>query len=387
MSKQQADGHSYGFETRAIHAGQPPDPSTGSVIVPIYQTSTYVQEGVGITKGYEYSRTGNPTRAALEECIASLEGGKHGLAFASGMAAITTLLLQLKPGDHVVMADDVYGGTYRLLDRVMSQYGIEYTLTDMTRIENVERSIRPETRMLWVETPTNPLMKVIDIAALAPLADAHDVLLVVDNTFASPYLQRPLEFGAHVVVHSATKYLGGHSDLVLGLIVTSNELVRGRLAFHQNAAGTVPGPMDCYLTLRGMKTLALRMREHSANAQKVAGFLDGHPKVERVFYPGLPSSPGYEIAARQMTLPGGMLSFEIKGGRDAALKFVSCTRLFALAESLGGVESLIEHPGAMTHASLAGSDIEISSSLVRLSVGIESGNDLLADLEQAFEQV
>ena len=375
-----------GFETRAIHAGQPPDPGTGSVITPVYLTSTYVQEQVGITKGYEYSRTGNPTRTALEECIASLEGGKHGLAFASGMAAITTLLLTLKPGDHVVLADDVYGGTYRLLNRTFKEFGLEFSLADMTRMDAVEEAITPNTRLLWAETPTNPLMKVLDIAALAGLAEAHDAKLVVDNTFASPYLQRPLELGAHVVVHSATKYLGGHSDVVLGLLVTSDELVRGRAAFNQNSVGAVPGPLDSYLVLRGIKTLAVRMREHSANAQRIAEYLERHPKVERVYYPGLPSHPGFELAQRQMSLPGGMLSFDLKGGEEAARKFVGCTRIFALAESLGGVESLIEPPGAMTHASLAGSPIEIGPALVRLSVGIESADDLVEDLEQAFAQ-
>jgi cystathionine gamma-synthase len=376
------------FETRAIHAGQPADPATGAVITPVYLTSTYVQERVGVLKGYEYSRTGNPTRTALERCIASLEGGKHGLAFASGMAAITTLLLStLKPGDHVVLADDVYGGTYRLFDRTFKEYGVEYTLADMTRPEQVEAAVRPATRMLWAETPTNPLLKVLDIAGLAEIADARGAWLVVDNTFASPYLQRPLELGAHVVVHSATKYLGGHSDVVLGLLVTSDELVRGKTAFNQNSLGAVPGPLDCYLVLRGIKTLAVRMRAHSANAQQVAEYLAGHPRVERVYYPGLPSHPGHELAKRQMSLPGGMVSFDIEGGREAALKFVSCTRLFALAESLGGVESLIEHPGAMTHASLAGSPIEIGDSLIRLSVGIESADDLVADLEQAFAAV
>ncbi|MDP9383174.1 MAG: cystathionine gamma-synthase [Chloroflexota bacterium] len=377
-----------GFETRAIHAGQPPDPATGSVITPVYLTSTYVQEQVGITKGYEYSRTGNPTRTALEECIASLEGGKHGLAFASGMAAITTLLLAaLKPGDHVVLADDVYGGTYRLFNRTFKEYGVEFTLADMTHPDEVEAAVTPATRMLWAETPTNPLLKVLDIAALARIADAHNARLVVDNTFASPYLQRPLELGANVVLHSATKYLGGHSDVVLGLIVTSDELIRGKLAFNQNSIGAVPGPLDSYLVLRGIKTLAVRMREHSANAQRLAEYLETHPKVVRVYYPGLPSHPQYEVAKKQMSMPGGMLSFDIAGGEEAALKFVSCTRVFALAESLGGVESLIEHPGAMTHASLAGSPIEIGPALIRLSVGIESADDLLADLDQAFAQV
>ncbi len=376
-----------GFETRAIHAGQPPDPTTGSVIPPVYLTSTYAQEQVGLTKGFEYSRTGNPTRTMLEENIASLEGGAHGLAFASGMAAITTLLLTLKPSDHIVLGDDVYGGTYRLLDRTLRQYGIAFTLADMTRPDAVEAAITPETKMLWAETPTNPLMKVLDIGMLAERAEAHGAHLVVDNTFASPYIQRPLEHGAHIVVHSATKYLGGHSDVVLGLLVTNDDAVQQHVAFNQNSVGAVPGPLDCFLVLRGIKTLAVRMREHSANAQQVAEYLEAHPAVERVYFPGLASDPGYEVARRQMRLPGGMLSFTIRGGEDAARRFVSCTRLFTLAESLGGVESLIEHPGAMTHASLAGSSIEIGADLIRLSVGIESADDLLQDLDEAFSAI
>lgn len=376
-----------GFETRAIHTGQPPDPATGSVIPPVYLTSTYAQEEVGVTKGYEYSRTGNPTRRALEENIASLESGRYGLAFASGMAAITTLLLSLRPGDHVVLADDVYGGTYRLFNRTLRQYGIAFSLCDMTRLDAVERAITPETKMLWAETPTNPLMKILDIAALAGMSEASGARLVVDNTFASPYLQRPLELGAHVVVHSATKYLGGHSDVVLGLLVTDDEEVYAGVKFDQNSVGAVPGPLDCFLVLRGIKTLAVRMREHSANGQAVAEYLQAHRTVERVRYPGLLTDLGFEIARRQMSLPGGMLSFEIAGGEAAARAFVRRTRLFTLAESLGGVESLIEHPGAMTHASLAGSPMEVPANLIRLSVGIESAGDLIADLDQAFEAV
>ncbi|MDQ3855486.1 MAG: cystathionine gamma-synthase [Chloroflexota bacterium] len=376
-----------GFETRAIHAGQPPDPSTGSVIPPVYLTSTYAQEEVGVTKGYEYSRSGNPTRAALEECVASLEGGRYGLAFASGMAAETTLLLSLEPGDHVVLADDVYGGTYRLLNRVLRQYGLEFSLADMTDLSAVEAAIRPTTKLLWAQTPTNPMLKVLDISALASVAERHGARLVVDSTFASPYIQRPLELGAHVVVHSATKYLGGHSDVVLGLLVLDDEELWTRLAFSQNAVGAVPGPLDCFLVLRGIKTLAVRMREHSSNAQRVAEHLQSHPKVERVYYPGLQSHPSYDVAQRQMLLPGGMVSFEIIGGERAARTFVSCTEVFTLAESLGGVESLIEHPGAMTHASLAGSPIAISPALIRLSVGIETCQDLLDDLDRAFAQV
>ncbi len=379
-----ADEQELGFETRAVHAGQEPDPATGAVIPPIYQTSTYAQTAVGETKGYEYSRTGNPTRAALEECVASLEGARRGFAFGSGMAAIATVALSVGPGEHVIIGDDVYGGTFRLFDKVLMPRGIGYSLTDLTDLEAIRRAIRPETRMIWIETPTNPTMKVIDVRAVCELAREHGLLTAVDNTFASPYLQQPLSLGADVVVHSATKYLGGHSDVVLGLAVTSNEELARDLAFNQNAVGAVPGPMDCFLVQRGIKTLSVRMREHSANAQRVAEFLESRPEVERVYYPGLPSSPYHELACRQMRLPGGMLSFDIRGGEETARRFVRSTRLFTLAESLGGVESLIEYPAAMTHASLAGSPIELSPSLIRLSVGIESAEDLLEDLDRAF---
>ncbi len=380
------DYNQSGFETRAIHAGQPPDPTTGAVTVPIYQTSTYAQTAVGQHKGYEYSRTHNPTRTALEECIASLEGGpdSYGLGFASGMAAITTLMYMARPGDHVVLSDDVYGGTYRLFARILTNYGIEYDLADLTDMERAAGKFRSTTKFVWLETPTNPWLKVIDIQEVADLTHNAGAKLVVDNTFASPYLQRPLELGADVVVHSSTKYLGGHSDVVGGLLVTKDRDLRDQVAFHQNAAGSTPGPFDCWLVLRGLKTLPLRMKAHGENARAIAEFLSEHPKVERVMYPGLPSHPQYEIARRQMSGAGGMVSFIAKDGYEAALEMVSKTKIFTLAESLGGVESLIEHPGAMTHASLAGSPIEMNSALVRLSVGIETTADLIRDLEQAL---
>lgn len=380
------DYNNTGFETRAIHAGQAPDPTTGAVTVPIYQTSTYAQEEVGKHKGYEYSRTHNPTRTALEECIASLEGGEgsYGLAFATGMAAITTIMYAARPGDRVLLSDDVYGGTFRLFAKILVNYGIDYDLVDLSDLERAAGKLTKQTKFVWLETPTNPWLKVIDIKETADMAHSIGAKLVVDNTFASPYLQRPLELGADVVVHSATKYLGGHSDVVNGLLVTKDVDFRDKMAFHQNATGATPGPFDCWLVLRGLKTLSLRMRAHSENAIAVAKFLQEHSKVERVMYPGLADHPQHEIAKRQMNGFGGMVSFIAKGGYEAALDIVKRTKLFTLAESLGGVESLIEHPGAMTHASLAGSPIEMNSSLVRLSVGIESINDLLADLDQAL---
>ena len=373
------------FETRAIHAGQEPDPTTGAVIVPIYQTATYAQADVGVTKGYDYSRTANPTRAALEQCLASLEGGAYGLAFASGMGAITTLMLLLKSGDHVVACDDVYGGTYRLFRRVLDAYGLEFSFVNMTDRAATEGAMRPNTKMLWLETPTNPLLKVVDIAALAGLAKSRDALSVVDNTFASPYLQQPLALGADVVVHSTTKYLGGHSDVVGGAVVTSKREISERLKFLQNAAGVVPGPFDCWLTLRGAKTLALRMERHSENALRVARFLEAHPRVARVLYPALESHPQHALARQQMRGFGGMVSFIPKGGAGAARQIARATRLFTLGESLGGVESLIEVPAAMTHLSAQGSPLEVDPALVRLSVGIEHVEDLLADLGQALE--
>lgn len=397
------DPNALGFATRAIHAGQEPDPYTGAVNVPIYQTSTFAQHAVGQTYGgYEYARTQNPTRKALENCIASLEGGKHGLAFASGMAAETTLCYLLEPGDHVVLGDDVYGGTYRLFARVLARYGITFDLADLTNPETAAAHFRPETKLVWLETPTNPWLKSIDIRSIADLAQRHGAWLAVDNTFASPYLQRPLLLGADFVVHSSTKYLGGHSDVVGGLIVLNDDALRDRIAFHQNAAGAVPGPQDCFLVLRGLKTLGVRMRQHGANALQIAQFLAAHPAVATVFYPGLPSDPQHRTARRNFASGGGaanaadreqavdragfggMVSFLARGGEAAAREIVSRTRLFTLAESLGGVESLIEHPAAMTHASLAGSSIEIDPALVRLSVGIEEAEDLLADLAQAL---
>lgn len=380
------DVNQSGFATRAIHAGQAPDPTTGAVTVPIYQTSTYAQERVGQHKGYEYSRTHNPTRTALEECIASLEGGAdtYGLGFASGMAAINNLMYLARPGDHVVLSDDVYGGTFRLFDKVLKNYGIEYTLANLTDLERAAGVFRTTTRFIWLETPTNPWLKIIDIRQVAEMAHNYGAKLVVDNTFASPYLQRPLELGADVVVHSSTKYLGGHSDAVGGLMVTKDKDIRDRVAFHQNATGAVPGPFDSWLVLRGLKTLPIRMRAHGENALAVAKFLAEHPKVEQAIYPGLSSHPQHELAKQQMDGFGGMVSFIAKGGYDEALEMVSRTKIFTLAESLGGVESLIEHPGAMTHASLAGSPIEMHPGLVRLSVGIETVDDLIKDLEQAL---
>lgn len=383
---------SFQFETRAIHVGQDAESTTGAVIVPIYQTSTYAQSAVGEHQGYDYSRTDNPTRTALQECLASLEGGRFGLVFASGMAAITTLLLSLKQGDHVVVADDVYGGTYRLFQRVFTDFGLEFTFVDMTDREATRAAIKANTRLLWIETPTNPLLKVVDIADISAIAHERDVLVGVDNTFATPYLQRPLEFGADLVMHSTTKYLGGHSDVVGGAIVTSDTPVYERLKFLQNAAGAVPGPFDCWLVLRGLKTLALRMERHSENAMRLAQWLEHQPHVKRVIYPGLPSHPQHAIARKQMAgrgapAYGGMISFIANGGKNAAEKIVAATKLFLLAESLGGVESLIEVPAGMTHMSVANSPLEVDAGLVRLSVGVEHVYDLMADLDQALESV
>ncbi len=380
------------LETLAIHAGQPPDPSTGAVIPPIYQTSTYAQEKVGVTKGFDYSRTVNPTRSALEACLAALEGRSlpqpaYGLAFASGMAAADTLLRLVKPGEHVLASNDVYGGTYRLFQRVLAEYGLQFSYVEASQPELVERALRPETRLVWLETPTNPLMKIADIAQIAALVKARypRAWVSVDNTFASPALQQPLGLGADFVTHSTTKYLGGHSDVVGGAIVTTDREAYDRLKFLQNAMGAVPGPMDCWLTLRGIKTLGLRMERHSANALEVARFLCTHPAVERVLYPGLPDHPNHAVAARQMRLYGGMLSIILKGGEAAARRMVEATRIFTLGESLGGVESLIEVPARMTHQSVSGSPLEVPAGLVRLSVGIEHIDDLIADLEQALE--
>ncbi|MER3405869.1 MAG: cystathionine gamma-synthase [Chloroflexota bacterium] len=374
------------FETRAIHVGQDPDPATGAIITPIYQTSTYVQEGVGVHKGYEYSRTDNPTRTALQHVLASLEGGAWALAYASGLAATQNVFYLLRPGDHVLLSDDAYGGTYRLVARVIANYGITFSLVDMSDLAAVEAALRPETRMVWVETPTNPYLKIVDLRRVADLVRGSQALLVVDNTFASPYLQQPLALGADLVVHSTTKYLGGHSDVVGGAVIGNDAGIYETLKFHQNAAGAVPGPFDCWLTLRGIKTLALRMERHSANARRVAEFLSTHPAVEQVFYPGLPSHPGHEIAVRQMRDFSGMVSFTARGGYEAAATIVTSTRIFQLAESLGGVESLIEHPGRMTHASVAGTGAAVADHLVRLSVGIEDADDLIRDLEQALDR-
>ncbi len=376
----------YHIETLAIHAGQQPDPSTGAVMTPIYQTSTYVQSAVGVHKGYEYSRTGNPTRKALEDCLAALEGGAHGLAFSSGMAAIDTVLRLVASGEHVLAGNDVYGGTFRLLDKVLKDYGIAHSFVEMTDLPAVKAGLRPDTRMVLLETPTNPRLKVFDIEAIAALAHANGprTLVMVDNTFATPYLQRPLALGADIVVHSTTKYLGGHSDVVGGAALMNDEAVFERLKFLQNAVGAVPGPMDCWLVLRGLKTLALRMDRHAENALAVAQFLSDHPQVKEVIYPGLSDHPQHSLAARQMRNGGGMLSFVLHGGVEAARRAVARTHLFALAESLGGVESLIEIPAAMTHASTAGSPLEVEPGLIRVSVGLEHKDDLIADLQQAL---
>jgi cystathionine gamma-synthase len=372
------------FETRAIHVGQDPEPVYGSVNVPIFQTSTYAQDAVGKPKRFDYARGGNPTREALETVMASLEGGARAFAFGSGMAAETTLLLALvKPGDHVVLGDDVYGGTYRLLARVLADWGVAFDTTDLTDPGALRAAMREETKVVWVESPTNPLLKVVDIAAAAEIAHAGEARCVVDNTFATPYLQRPLEVGADAVVHSVTKYLGGHSDLVGGVVVLNDLDIAERMAFLQNAVGAVPGPMDCYLALRGVKTLAVRMEAHCRGAGAVASFLEGHDAVARVHYPGLPHHPGHEVARGQMRGFGGMVSFEMASA-DEAIRVAESTKLFFLGESLGGVESLIEVPGPMTHASVAGSPLEVPATLVRLSVGIEHPDDLLADLNQAL---
>jgi cystathionine gamma-synthase len=379
--------HSMQFETACIHAGQNPDPTTGAVMTPIYQTSTYRQEGVGKTRGYEYARTGNPTRSALEANLATLEGGLFGLSFASGMAAIDAILRLLSPGEHVLAGNDVYGGTYRLFERVLRPYGIDFSYVDTTDLQQVKMSLLANTRLVWLETPSNPLLRLSDIAGIAKIAHAHTspILFVVDNTFATPYLQRPLVLGADLVVHSTTKYLAGHSDVVGGAIVGKDKTIGQRLAFLQNAVGAVPGPMDCFLTLRGIKTLALRMDRHAENATKVAEFLAIHTKVERVYYPFHASHPQVELARQQMRSGGGMVSFTLKDGAAEAIRVAESTRLFSLAESLGGVESLIEVPATMTHASTAFSPLAITPDLVRLSVGIENVGDLLADLSQALE--
>ena len=377
----------WAIDTLAIHAGQDPDPVSGAVMTPIVLSSTFAQESPGKHKGYEYSRSGNPTRKALEACLAALEGGRHGFAFSSGLGASTTLLHTLGPGDHVICGDDVYGGTFRLFDKVMRPMGIESTPIDMTDPGKVEAALRPTTKMVWLETPTNPLLKIFDIAAIAAIAKARSIPLVVDNTFATPALQQPLSLGATAVLHSTTKYLNGHSDVVGGAIVTSDEALAERVLFLQNAMGAVPSPFDCYLVLRGLKTLGVRMRAHVAAARTIAERLEAHPGVERVIYPGLDSHPGKALAARQMKGPGGMISFVAKGGRERAVRLLERLKIFACAESLGGVESLAEHPGIMTHASVPAEQraaLGIADGLVRLSVGIEDVDDLWRDLERAL---
>ncbi|MEV1051687.1 cystathionine gamma-synthase [Streptomyces sp. NPDC059017] len=379
-----SDQHS--FETLAIHAGNTADPLTGAVVPPIYQVSTYKQDGVGgLRGGYEYSRSANPTRTALEENLAALEGGSRGLAFASGLAAEDCLLRALLvPGDHVVIPNDAYGGTFRLFAKVVQRWGVEYSVADTSDPASVRAALTDRTKVIWVETPSNPLLGITDIAAVADIARTAGAKLVVDNTFASPYLQQPLGLGADVVVHSLTKYMGGHSDVVGGALVTADAGLGEELAYHQNAMGAVAGPFDSWIVLRGIKTLAVRMDRHSENAARVAEMLSGHPKVTRVLYPGLEGHPGHGIAAKQMRNFGGMVSFQVQGGEEAAVEVCNRARLFTLGESLGGVESLIEHPGRMTHASVAGSALEVPADLVRLSVGIESADDLLADLQQAL---
>ena len=375
------------FETLAIHAGQHPDPVTGAVMTPIYLTSTYVQSSPGEHKGYEYSRTHNLTRHALQDCLAALEGATHGLAFASGLAATDALLHLLDAGDHVVYSDDVYGGTFRLFDKVFKRHGLSFTPVDASDPANVERAMTPRTRMVWLESPTNPMLKIADLAAIAAIARARGATSVVDNTFATPFFQRPLALGIDVVCHSTTKYLNGHSDVVGGAVLTSDAALYQRIQFLQNAVGGVPSPMDSFLVMRGLKTLHVRMERHQQNAFRIARFLEGHDQVEKVTYPGLPSHPQHALAARQMTGFGGMLTFVVKGGLPAARAFLSSLRLFALAESLGGVESLIEHPAIMTHASVppeTRASLGIDDGFIRVSVGIENADDLLEDLERGF---
>jgi cystathionine gamma-lyase len=376
------------IETLAIHAGQAPDPTTGAVMTPVYLTSTYVQDGPGGHKGFEYSRTRNPTRDALEGCLAALEGGRHGLAFASGLAATDAVLHLLSAGDHVVHSDDVYGGTFRIFDKVYRRHGLTFEAVDMTDPARVARALRPETRLVWIESPTNPMLKLVDLAAVAAVARAHGARTVVDNTFATPFFQRPLSLGIDVVVHSTTKYLNGHSDVIGGAIITSDDDLHARLRFLQNAVGGVPSPMDAFLVLRGLKTLPVRMERHAQNALAIARFLEAHPQVEKVIYPGLPSHPQHTLARRQMSGSGGMLTFVLRGGLPAATAFLKALRLFSCAESLGGVESLIEHPAIMTHASVPPAiraALGIDDGLIRVSAGIEAADDLVADLARGLE--
>jgi cystathionine gamma-synthase len=378
------DESRFGFETMAIHAGQPPDHATGAVVTPIYQTSTFAQSSVGEHQGYDYGRTGNPTRTALETCLAALEAGAYGRAFSSGMSAVDAVLRLLDPGDHLLMGNDVYGGTYRILSQVHARAGLHFDPVPLEDIDEVAAAWQSSTRMVWVESPSNPTLRIADIAALAELAHARGAVLVVDNTFATPYLQQPLLLGADIVVHSTTKYLGGHSDVIGGFVATSDQELSQRIAFLQNTVGAVPSPFDCFLVLRGVKTLAVRMDRHCANAARVAEFLRQHPNVERVFYPGLPEHGGHAVARTQMRGFGGMVSFTVRGGEAPALTVASSTALFTLAESLGAVESLIEHPYRMTHASLSDSILAVDPSLLRLSVGLEDVDDLIDDLRSAL---
>ncbi|GAC1370899.1 MAG: cystathionine gamma-synthase [Ktedonobacteraceae bacterium] len=377
------------FSTRAIHAGQEPDPSTGALMTPIFQTSTYAQTGMGEHKGYEYARTGNPTRTALEACLASLENGQHGLAFASGLAAEQAVLSLLSAGEHMVSCDDLYGGTYRIFERILRRYNIETNYVTAGAVANYEQAIRPNTKLIWLETPTNPLLQLVDIRAVAEIAHRHNILLVVDNTFSSPYFQQPLDLGADIVLHSTTKYINGHSDVIGGAVITNNDEIYEAIKFHQNAAGAVPGPFDAWLTLRGVKTLALRMKQHEENAFSVAKFLSEHPRVEKVYYPGLASHPDHELAKRQMSGFGGMVSFQFKGTLEDVDKVVRRLKVFTFAESLGGIESLVCHPASMTHGSIPREIREargLTDTLLRLSVGIEDVEDLLADLHQALAE-
>ncbi len=383
------DWNQTGFGTRAIHAGQDPDPQTGAVMTPIYQTSTYAQASPGVHRGYEYSRTDNPTRTAYQACVAALEGGKHALAFASGLATTHAIIQSLKAGDHVVCCDDVYGGTFRIFDKVFRNHGIDFTFVDLSDLKKAEGAFKPNTKLLWMETPTNPMLKILDIAALCAIARSKGALSVVDNTFMSSYFQKPLQLGADIVVHSVTKYMNGHSDVVGGILVTNSSDLHAKLKFLQNAVGAVPAPMDCFLVMRGLKTLHVRMERHAQNAMAIARHLEKHPAIQKVIYPGLESHPQHGIARKQMSGFGGMITFFIKGGLPEARKFLEKVKLFTLAESLGGVESLIEHPAIMTHASIPAEtrkELGIHDNLIRMSVGIEDLSDLIGDLDQALTQ-
>ena len=385
--KEKMNMNQTGFGTRAIHAGQKPDPITGSVMVPIYQTSTFAQTSPGKHTGYEYARTDNPTRTAYQACVASLENGKHALAFSSGLATIDTFLHTLKSGDHIICSDDVYGGTFRLFDKVLTRFGLSFTFMDLRDLKKVDDAFKPNTKMLWIESPTNPMLKIFDIKALSKLAQSKGALSVVDNTFMSPYFQKPLDLGADVVIHSITKYMNGHSDVVGGVWVTNHTALYEEMKYLQNAIGAIPGPQDCFLVMRGLKTLHVRMREHEANAKRIASYLSEHKRIEKVIYPGLPSHPEHALAQSQMSGFGGMISFVIKGNLKDATQFLERIKLFTLAESLGGVESLIEHPAIMTHASIpleTRNKLGIVDTLIRISVGIEDVNDLIEDLEQAL---